>query len=66
MLIVVNGEERKLGMCVQLEGLLKELGYDVTRVAVELNQEIVPRAQYDAVTVNDGDHLEVVRFVGGG
>lgn len=65
-MIFVNGEERQLGECVQLDRLLIRLGYDITRVAVERNQEIVPRSQYSKVTVNDGDHLEVVRFVGGG
>lgn len=65
-LIFVNGEERLLGESMQLDRLLTELGYDITRVAAELNQEIVPRGSYGSVTVNDGDHLEVVRFVGGG
>ena len=36
------------------------------RVAVELNREIVQRAQWTATTLNDGDKLEIVHFVGGG
>lgn len=36
------------------------------RVAVEINEEIVPKAKYDETVLNDGDHVEVVRFVGGG
>ena len=46
--------------------LLEELGYQAGRIAVERNGEIVPKAQYGAVTLEDGDTLEVVRFVGGG
>ncbi|MCH1981862.1 sulfur carrier protein ThiS [Ruminococcus sp. OA3] len=65
-MIFVNGEEKKCGESMQLDRLLKELGYDTGRVAVELNQNIIPRARYGSVTVNDGDYLEVVRFVGGG
>ena len=65
-MIFVNGEERPLMQSVTLAGILEELGYETTRVAVERNQEIIPRSQYDTVMVNDGDHLEVVRFVGGG
>ena len=36
------------------------------RVAVELNREIVPRSQWDETQLRDGDHLEIVHFVGGG
>jgi thiamine biosynthesis protein ThiS len=35
-------------------------------VAVELNLEIVPRANWEATHLNDGDKLEIVHFVGGG
>ena len=40
--------------------------YEKFRVAVERNQEIIPKAQYDFVHVQDQDQLEVVSFVGGG
>ena len=46
--------------------LLEELGYGSQRVAVERNGEIVPRAEYGQVTLQEGDCVEVVRFVGGG
>jgi thiamine biosynthesis protein ThiS len=46
--------------------VLKELGYGEQRVAVELNESIVPKDQYTTTTLFEGDHLEVVRFVGGG
>jgi thiamine biosynthesis protein ThiS len=35
-------------------------------VAVEINQTVVPRAQYDAVTFKPGDKVEIINFVGGG
>ena len=35
-------------------------------VAVELNEEIVPKAKYGETVLKDGDKVEVVRFVGGG
>lgn len=41
-------------------------GYDPERVAVELNDDIVPKSQYESVTFADGDTAEVVSFVGGG
>ncbi|MBR4124719.1 MAG: sulfur carrier protein ThiS, partial [Victivallales bacterium] len=41
-------------------------GYEVTRLAVERNGEIVPKAQYAQTVLQDGDAIEIVRFVGGG
>lgn len=46
--------------------LLEEQGYDRTRVAVELNMDILPKSQYDSAVLKDGDSVEIVRFVGGG
>ncbi len=45
---------------------LTSAGYDTARVAVERNGAIVPKAEYTACVLADGDALEVVRFVGGG
>ena len=40
--------------------------YDPKRIAVERNGDIVPKSQYDAAILEDGDSLEIVSFVGGG
>ncbi len=40
--------------------------YDVRRIAVELNGQIVPKAKYAETVLRDGDVVEVVSFVGGG
>ena len=45
---------------------LAETDYDLTRIAVEQNGNIVPKAQYDTAVLNDRDTLEIVSFVGGG
>ncbi len=46
--------------------MLADMEISGQRVAVELNEEIVPKAKYDETVLKDGDHVEVVRFVGGG
>lgn len=46
--------------------LLDEMNCMSGRVAVELNEEIVPKSTYDEIILKDGDSVEVVRFVGGG
>jgi len=45
---------------------LNSSGYDLMRVAVELNGDIVPKAQYSDTIFKNGDSVEVVSFVGGG
>ena len=45
---------------------MAQAGWDSARLAVERNGDIVPRAQYGETVLEDGDVLEIVRFVGGG
>ena len=66
MLLVVNGEERQVEPNTTVRELLASLGLGDTLVAVERNQEVVPRAQHAATVLADGDRVEVVHFVGGG
>ncbi|MCR5601106.1 MAG: sulfur carrier protein ThiS [Ruminococcus sp.] len=46
--------------------ILSDMNISSQQVAVELNEEIVPKAKYAETVLKDGDHVEVVRFVGGG
>ena len=64
-MVKINGEEVNAAG-ETLADYLARAGYPNGRIAVERNGEIVPKAQYGAVTLEDGDTLEVVRFVGGG
>lgn len=64
-MIKVNGKEIEINE-ISIEEYLKNSGYDLKRVAVELNGEIVPKSTYSQVILHDGDHIEVVSFVGGG
>ncbi len=65
MQIIVNGEQKEVEPLSVL-GLLEMLVIDPRRVAVELNLEILPKADYATTVLQDGDRLEVVQFVGGG
>ena len=46
--------------------LLAEIGLDTRKVAVERNEEIVPRSAYGQTALANGDALEIVHFIGGG
>ncbi len=66
MRLQINGDEKQFGEGLSLAGLIDELGMKADRVAVELNREIVSRAQWAETALHDGDKLEIVHFVGGG
>lgn len=64
--ILVNGEARQVAEGTTVRLLLDELQIHATRVAVEVNLEIVPKSAYADHTLHDNDKIEVVHFVGGG
>ncbi len=66
MRIVLNGEPRDAADNLLLSELLVSLQLDSSRVAVEVNEKIVPRARHATHSLKEGDRLEVVTFVGGG
>ena len=65
MQLTINGELRDVAPG-SITDLLQHLAIDPRRVAIELNQDILPKANYDSTTLKDGDSLEIVHFVGGG
>jgi len=62
----INGEHRRVESGISIAELVREIGFDPVRVAVERNLEVVPRSTLADVQVEDGDDYEIVRFVGGG
>lgn len=64
--IRVNGEDRCVEQGISIAEMVRILGQDPTRVAVERNLEIVPRSLLGNVTIEEGDSFEIVHFVGGG
>ena len=64
--VTINGQSKQIADLASLAALIDSLGMKADRVAVELNREIVPRSQWDATPIRDGDRLEIVQFVGGG
>jgi thiamine biosynthesis protein ThiS len=66
MQIQVNGERCEIPEGLNVAALLGHLGLNPARVAIERNLEILPRAQWQATSVAEGDRFEIVHFVGGG
>jgi thiamine biosynthesis protein ThiS len=66
MLITLNGDPHELPGPLTISQLLSRLDIDARRVAVELNLFVLKRATFDTTTLNEGDEVEIVNFVGGG
>src|SRR5262245_8768362 len=64
--ITLNGELRPLPGLLTVAELLRRLGRDGARVAVEVNRDVVPLAQHGQTNIADGDRVEIVTLVGGG
>ena len=64
-MVKVNGEPKDIAGKTLAE-YLATTNYDVKRIAVERNGDIVPKAQYGETVLQDGDSIEIVSFVGGG
>jgi sulfur carrier protein len=66
MQIQLNGEPRDLAADLTVAKLIDTLGLTGRRIAVELNEEIVPRSEHEATRLTEGDRVEVVHAIGGG
>lgn len=64
-MVIVNGKELDVAN-KSIATLVEEQGYNLSRIAIELNGDIVPKCNYDKTILKNGDKLEVVTFVGGG
>jgi sulfur carrier protein len=64
--VTVNGAMRHVQACASLAELVRALGLEGKRIAVERNGEIVPRSAYASTPVAAHDRLEIVAAVGGG
>lgn len=62
----VNGQAQEVRFPLTLAQYLQQAGYDSTRVAVERNGEIIPKATFQDLELSQTDSLEIVHFVGGG
>jgi sulfur carrier protein len=67
--IQLNGQQRtltELTSPANLASVITALGLKADRIAVEHNHEIISRTAWPQAQVAEGDHLEIVHFVGGG
>ena len=66
MRVYVNGESRELSGTPSLAELITQLDLPAARIAVEVNREVVRRADWSSTMLKEDDRIEIVHFVGGG
>lgn len=66
MRLTVNGAEHEVPDGLTVRGLIDRMGLGQGPVAVERNQEVVPRVDHATTILAHGDRIEIVHFVGGG
>jgi thiamine biosynthesis protein ThiS len=66
MQVRLNSVEQQVPMNCTVAELLKYLGKDPKSLAVELNEQVVPRSEHGNTVLQPGDRIEIVTFVGGG
>ena len=66
MRIHINGELREIEEDMSLPELITILKLKAEQVAIELNQKVVRRAQWESTLLQADDRVEIVHFVGGG
>lgn len=65
-MIKLNGKEIEFRENITVLDIVHKYDFDIKRIAVEINENIISKKDYDKTIINDQDTIEVVSFVGGG
>lgn len=66
MIVIVNGKELELQSSATAEDLVNQLNYQDQRIALEVNEAIIPKSGHAEFTLNTNDKIEIIKAVGGG
>lgn len=66
MKILLNGEQKDCEQGCSIAHLLALLELQGKRLAVEVNQEVIPKAEHEAFILSEDDKIEIIQAVGGG
>ncbi len=66
MIIILNGENKQVDNNTNINQLLQIIDLSDKRLAVEVNEQIVPRSEFSETTLQESDKVEIVQAIGGG
>ena len=64
--IYINGKKKNINSNCNLIDILKEYSVINKLVAVEINQEVIPKSSYKSIKINKNDKIEILELIGGG
>ena len=64
--IIVNGKQMTINLNFSVKNLIDKLKMPITKIAVELNREIINKKNINKIILKNGDKVEIVHFIGGG
>ena len=64
--IIVNGKQIKVNVKFSIKNVIDKLKMPISKVAIELNREIINKKNINKIFLKTGDKLEIVHFIGGG
>lgn len=65
-MVKINGKEAADVCGMTVSQYLSANNYNPKHIVVELNEEILPKTEYDSTAIADGDVVEILSFMGGG
>ncbi len=66
MQVQINGQSSELSSGVTALELIQQLGYENQRIALEVNEAIIPKSKHAEFALHEGDKIEIIKAVGGG
>ena len=66
MRIILNKDIQIIPDSISIDGLLEHLNIEIKYIAIEVNQKIVPKSEYDTFNLKENDNVEIINAVGGG
>ena len=64
--IYINGKKKYINSYDNINNILEEYSFKNKLVAVEVNQEVIPKSNYKTKKINKNDKVEIVELIGGG
>tara|TARA_B100001121_G_scaffold293712_1_gene296560 strand:- start:244 stop:459 length:216 start_codon:yes stop_codon:yes gene_type:complete len=64
--IYINGKKKNINSNCNLINILEAYSLKNKMVAVEINQEVIPKSNYKTKKINKNDRIEILELIGGG
>ena len=64
--VYINGEKKLISIRSNLSDVLENFEINTNKIAIEINQKVIPKSLYRNTLIKNEDKIEIVQFIGGG